>query len=46
MNVDLGEFDHPTWVTAAGTAAGYLVLLAVMTALLFGVPYALFVVLA
>lgn len=36
------DFDHPAWVTAAGTAGGYLVLLAVMTLLLFVVPYLLF----
>jgi|AntDeeMetagen681_2_1112603.scaffolds.fasta_scaffold01168_4 hypothetical protein len=46
MNVDLADYDHPTWFTAAGTAAGYLVLLALMTVLLFGVPTALFYALA
>lgn len=42
MNVDLSDFDHPTWFTAGATAAGYLVLLAVMTVLLFGIPFGIF----
>jgi hypothetical protein len=42
MNVDLADYDHPTWFTAGATAAGYLVLLAVMTVLLFGIPFGLF----
>ncbi|NHN42592.1 hypothetical protein G9C85_13275 [Halorubellus sp. JP-L1] len=45
MNVDRSEFDHPTWISAGATAAGYAVLLAVMTVLLFGVPYLLFLAL-
>ena len=36
------QFDHPAWLTAAGTAGGYVVLLVVMTILLFGIPYLLF----
>ncbi|WP_327052755.1 hypothetical protein [Halomicrococcus gelatinilyticus] len=39
------EFDHPAWLTAASTAASYLLILAVMTVLLFGVPYLLFTML-
>ena len=37
------DVDHPAWRTAAGTVGGYLVVLAVLTALLFVVPYLLFV---
>lgn len=39
----LGRFDHPAWLTAAATAGGYLLLLAVLTALLFVLPYLVFV---
>jgi hypothetical protein len=42
MNVGLEEFDHPSWLTAAGTFAGYGLLLAAMTVVLFLVPYGLF----
>jgi len=45
MNADFADFDHPTWLTAGATAAGYAALLAGMTALLFGVPYLLFLAL-
>ena len=38
----MAEYDHPAWRAAAGTAGGYAVLLAVMTLLLFGVPYVIF----
>jgi len=34
-----GEFDHPVWYTAAGTAVGYLLVLSVLFVLLFLVPY-------
>jgi hypothetical protein len=44
MNADPSEFDHPTWFTAGATAAGYLVLLGIMTVLLFAVPFGLFLV--
>jgi len=37
------DLTHPAWRAALGTAAGYLVILAVMTVLLFGVPYLAFV---
>jgi len=39
---DLGDFDHPAWLTAAGTVGGYAVILVVMTILLFLVPYLFF----
>ncbi len=35
-------FSEPAWRAALGTVGGYLVLLAVMTALLFLVPYLVF----
>ena len=38
----MASFDHPAWLTAVGTAGGYVVLLAVLTVLLFLVPYLLF----
>lgn len=37
-----GGNDHPSWTTAAGTLVGYGLILAVMTVVLFGVPYLLF----
>jgi len=42
MAPDIGARDHPSWWTVLSTAASYGVVLAVMTVLLFGVPYALF----
>lgn len=36
------QFDHPSFFTAFGTVFGYLLILAVMTVLLFLVPYAFF----
>jgi hypothetical protein len=41
-----GDFDHPSWVTAATTIVAYGVILAVIFLLLFVVPYLLFRVLA
>lgn len=41
----LGEYDHPAWLTAAGTAVAYGVVLLVMFAALFLVPYAIFTLL-
>ncbi|WP_280177945.1 hypothetical protein [Halorussus marinus] len=38
----LADFDHPSWKTALGTLAGYGLILLVMTAVLFLVPYAIF----
>ncbi|WP_168927097.1 hypothetical protein [Natronorubrum aibiense] len=42
MAVDLSEFEHPSWVTAGGTAIGYLLILAVLTVALFIVPWLVF----
>lgn len=36
------RFDHPAWLTAAGTLAGYGIVLLVLFLLLFVVPYLLF----
>lgn len=36
------EIDHPSFSTAFGTVFGYILILAVMTFLLFIVPYAFF----
>ena len=38
----MDQFRAPAWRAAFGTAAGYGVLLLVMTVLLFGVPYLVF----
>ena len=35
-------FDHPAWVTAAGTLAGYGLALLVLFVLLFVLPYLVF----
>lgn len=35
------QFDHPTWLTAAATVAGYGLILLVLFVLLFVVPFAL-----
>ena len=45
MTVDLEQFDHPSWMAIGGTVVGYLLILAVMTALLFAVPWLLFTLL-
>lgn len=37
------DLRHPSWLTALGTAGGYLIILGVMTLLLFVLPYVLFV---
>ena len=39
------DFDHPSWLTALGTFAGYGVILLAMFLVLFLVPYAIFVAL-
>lgn len=39
------DFEHPSWLTAAGAFAGYAVILLAMFVLLFVVPYALYVAL-
>ena len=38
------EFDHASWRAAAGTLAGYGLVLAVLFVLLFVVPFVLFLV--
>ena len=44
--VDLKEeYDHPAWLTAAGTFVAYGLILGVMTVLLFAIPYAVFLLL-
>lgn len=45
MAVDLGDFEHPSWLTAAGTGAGYLLILALLFLALFVVPWLIFVAL-
>ncbi|WP_408958952.1 hypothetical protein [Natrinema sp. 74] len=42
MAVDFGEYDHPSWLTAAGTGIGYGLILVVLTLALFIVPYLVF----
>lgn len=37
------DVERSSWLTAAGTGGGYLLILAVMTVLLFVVPYLIFV---
>ena len=36
------EYDHPAWLTAAGTFVAYGLILGVMTLVLFGLPYLVF----
>lgn len=45
MALDRREFEHPSWIAAAGTGVGYLLLLALLTVALFLVPWAVFVAL-
>lgn len=42
MNVDLQEYDHPSWLTAAATFVSYGLVLLGMFVLLFLVPYGIF----
>jgi len=42
MRLDRSTYDHPSWLTAAGTAASYLAVLGVMFLLLFAVPFGFF----
>ena len=37
------DYEHPSWLTLASTGGSYLLILLVMTALLFLIPYAIFV---
>jgi hypothetical protein len=41
----MDQFSQPAWLAAFGTAGGYAILLFVMTLLLFGLPYLIFLVL-
>lgn len=42
MAVELEGVDHPTWVTAAATGVGYLLILVALFLVLFVVPWLLF----
>lgn len=42
MAVDLEQFDHPSWLTVAGTGLGYALILAVLTLAMFIVPWLVF----
>ncbi|MCU4750599.1 hypothetical protein OB919_01155 [Halobacteria archaeon AArc-curdl1] len=42
MTLDLSAYDHPSWFTVVGTGAGYLLILAIMTLVLFGLPWLAF----
>lgn len=42
MDVTIEEFKHPSWLTAVGTVAGYGVIIAIMTIVLFGLPWLVF----
>jgi hypothetical protein len=39
------RFDHPAWLTGAGTVVGYGLILLVLFVALFAVPYLVFSVL-
>lgn len=42
VDVDLEQFKHESWMAVIATGLSYGVLLAVMTVLVFGVPYLIF----
>ncbi|MFC3957285.1 hypothetical protein [Halovivax cerinus] len=42
MALDLQRFDHPAWLTGVGTVVGYGIILAILTIVLFGLPYLVF----
>ena len=42
MAIDTREFEHPAWLTAGSTVVGYLLIIAVLTAALFVVPWLVF----
>ena len=42
MDTDPAQFTHPSWQTAVGTVAGYGIIIAVMTVVLFGLPWLFF----
>ena len=37
------DVERSSWLTAVGTGGGYLLILALLTVLLFAIPYAIFV---
>ncbi|WP_254862554.1 hypothetical protein [Halovivax gelatinilyticus] len=43
MAVDIDQFRHPSWLSAIGAGLGYVLIIALLTVLLFVVPYLLFV---
>jgi len=43
VTAPIDRFDHPSWTTAAGTFAGYALVLLVVCLSLFVLPYALLV---
>ncbi|AGB15786.1 hypothetical protein Halru_1169 [Halovivax ruber XH-70] len=42
MTDALQQFDHPAWLTGLGTVVGYGIILALMTIVMFGLPYLVF----
>ncbi|WP_282102516.1 hypothetical protein [Halovivax limisalsi] len=42
MALEGDQFDHPAWLAGLGTVVGYGLILALLTVLLFLVPYAIF----
>lgn len=42
----LGQFKHPSWLTALGTIFGYVAILLAMFVLLFVIPYGIFILFA
>ncbi|MFC4248795.1 hypothetical protein ACFOZ7_18005 [Natribaculum luteum] len=42
MAVDFSEYEHPSWQTAGGTVAGYLLILALFFVVFFVVPWLVF----
>jgi hypothetical protein len=38
----VADFEHPAWLSLGGAVAGYLIVLAVLTVLLFALPYLAF----
>jgi hypothetical protein len=41
MEMPIGKYKHPAWMTGVATAVSYGLILALMFALLFVVPYLL-----
>lgn len=42
VDVDIEDLKEESWIAAVATGISYAVLLGIMTALLFGVPYVIF----